>query len=100
VAARRLTTPSDSLFEFAELPDGRYRFRAYRDRNENGRWDGGQVQPYVPAEPVTWLREPLEARPRWTTELPAPLRVPILSPPPTPQNTPPPDTSEPSGQGR
>jgi len=100
VAPRRLTTPPDSLFEFAELPEGRYRFRAYLDRNENGRWDGGQIQPYVPAEPVTWLREPLEARPRWTTELPVPLRVPVLVSGANPQDGPPPDTSGASGQGR
>ncbi len=92
VAPRRLTTLPDSLFEFTELPKGRYRFRAYLDRNENGRWDRGQIQPYVPAEPATWLREPLEARPRWTTELPAPLRIPVLAPAP--------DTSGPAGQTR
>jgi len=79
VEPRRLTTSAGSPFEFAELPEGRYRFKAYLDRNENGRWDGGQIQPYVPAEPVTWLEEPLEARPRWTTELPAPLRIPRLA---------------------
>ncbi|WP_240316111.1 hypothetical protein [Salinibacter ruber] len=100
VAPRRLTTPPDSLFEFVELPEGRYRFRAYLDRNENGRWDGGQIQPYVPAEPVTWLREPLEARPRWTTELPVPLRIPVLVPEPARPDASPPDTSGSAGRGR
>lgn len=100
VAPRRLTTPPDSLFEFVELPEGRYRFRAHLDRNENGRWDGGQIQPYVPAEPVTWLREPLEARPRWTTELPVPLRIPVLVPEPTRPDASPPDTSGSAGRGR
>ncbi|WP_423815941.1 Ig-like domain-containing protein [Salinibacter altiplanensis] len=97
---RQLITSPDSLFEFVELPDGRYRFRAYLDRNENGRWDGGRVQPYVPAEPVTWLREPLEVRPRWTTELPAPLRIPVLMPAPVPRDTTLPDTSGTAGQDR
>jgi hypothetical protein len=93
VEPRRLTTPPGRPFTFEELPDGRYRFRAYLDRNENGRWDRGQIQPYVPAEPVTWLREPVEARPRWTTELPAPLRIPVLTPVPRPRK-------EPPGEGR
>ncbi|MFB6278327.1 MAG: Ig-like domain-containing protein [Salinibacter sp.] len=95
VAPRRLTTSPDSTFVFDQLPDGQYRFRAYLDRNENGRWDVGQVQPYRPAEPVTWLGEPVEARPRWTTELPAPLRLPVLAPVPRSQESPPPDTTRP-----
>ncbi len=99
VEPRRLTTSLGSPFEFAEVPDGQYRFKAYLDRNENGRWDGGQIQPYVPAEPVTWLEEPIEARPRWTTELPAPLRIPVLGSEPVPQ-TMPPDTSGDSEQDR
>ena len=80
VAPRQVTTPPGRPFEFTELPEGQYRFRAYLDRNGNGRWDAGHIQPYVPAEPVTWLEEPVEARPRWTTELPAPLRIPVLTP--------------------
>jgi len=93
VEPRRLTTPAGSTFTFNELPDGQYRFRAYLDRNGNGRWDGGQIQPYVPAEPVTWLEESVEARPRWTTELPAPLRIPVLAPVSRERDRPPPDTA-------
>jgi len=99
VEPRRLTTSSGRPFEFAELPDGQYRFRAYLDRNDNGRWDGGRIQPYVPAEPVTWLEEPVEARPRWTTELPAPLRIPVLTPAAV-SGAPSPDTSDTAGQDR
>ncbi|MFB6099449.1 MAG: Ig-like domain-containing protein [Salinibacter sp.] len=86
VAPRRVTTPAGSTFTFRELPEGQFRVRAYLDRNENGRWDVGQIQPYVPAEPVTWVREPVESRPRWTTELPAPIRIPVLPPVPRGQN--------------
>ena len=99
VAPRQLTTSPGRPFEFVELPEGQYRFRAYVDRNGNGRWDAGQVQPYVPAEPVTWLEEPVEARPRWTTELPAPLRIPVLMPD-TVSGAPSPDTSGTAGQDR
>jgi len=94
VAPRRLTTSPGSTFVFDQLPDGQYQFRAYLDRNENGRWDVGQIQPYRPAEPVTWLGEPVEARPRWTTELPAPLRLPVLAPVPHPRGVLP-DTTRP-----
>jgi len=93
VEPRRLTTPAGSTFTFSELPDGQYRFRTYLDRNGNERWDGGQIQPYVPAEPVTWLQEPVEARPRWTTELSAPLRIPVLAPVPRERDRPSPDTA-------
>ena len=93
VAPRRVITPPGSTFAFEELPDGEFRFRAYLDRNDNGRWDGGQILPYVPAEPVMWLEEPVEARPRWTTELPAPLRIPVLSPVPRGGDRPGPDTT-------
>ncbi len=100
VEPRRLTTPPGSTFAFEELPDGQYRFRAYLDRNENGQWDAGQIQPYVPAEPVTWLREPVEARPRWTTELPSPLRIPVLAPVPRGRDQPAPDTARSRPGGR
>jgi len=100
VEPRRLTTPPGSTFVFEELPDGQYRFRVYLDRNENGQWDAGQIQPYVPAEPVTWLREPVEARPRWTTELPSPLRIPVLAPVPRGRDQPAPDTTRSRPGGR
>ena len=78
VAPRRQTVAAGSTFVFRRLPEGDYQFRAVLDRNANERWDGGQIQPYVPPEPLTWSSEPTEARPRWTTVLPAPLRVPLL----------------------
>jgi hypothetical protein len=88
VPPRRVITSLGEAFVVEGVPEGAYRFRAYLDRNQNGRWDAGQLQPYVPAEPVTWLQAPVEARPRWTTEVPAPLRIPVLapvaSPPPAP----------------
>ncbi len=98
VEPRRVTALPESTFAFDELPDGQYRFRAYLDRNENGQWDRGQIQPYVPAEPIMWLQESVEARPRWTTELPAALRVPVLVPPPRSQARPS-DTTRPSSPG-
>lgn len=93
VDLRHVTASPDSAFVFEQLPEGQYRFRAYLDRNGNGRWDGGKILPYARAEPVTWLQQAVEARPRWTTELPLPLRIPILVPGTKTQTPPPADTS-------
>lgn len=93
VEPRRLTTSPDSTFVFRELPEGQFRFRAYLDRDGNGQWDGGRIQPYVPAEPVGWIQEPVESRPRWTTAMPAPLRLPVLAPVPVRRGGAPTDTT-------
>lgn len=48
-------TVSDTTFsggvELERLPPGRYRLVVYRDRNGNGRWDAGAVDPYRAPEP-------------------------------------------------
>ena len=75
VAPDSLVTVPDSAFVFGELPEGSYRFRAFVDRNENGRWDPGSLLPYRPPEPITWSASPVDSRKRWTTVLPAPLRI-------------------------
>jgi hypothetical protein len=81
VDRRRQVVGADTTFLFGELPQGSYRFRAFLDRNGNGRWDPGQAVPYAAPEPVTWSEQPTESRPRWTTVLPAPLRIPVLARP-------------------
>jgi hypothetical protein len=81
VEPRTVTLEADSTFLFGELPDGTYRFRAFVDRNGNGRWDPGRVLPYRRPEPVTWSAQPTDSRPRWTTVLPAHLRIPVLARP-------------------
>lgn len=67
----------DSLgnFTFHHLPENSYQLRAFIDRNQNDQWDGGQIYPYQPAEPITWTYEPMTIRPRWDTELPDTLRI-------------------------
>ena len=79
--ARQMRVAPGSTFVVRELPEAQYRFRAFGDRNGNGRWDGGTIQPYRRAEPVTWSESATELRPRWTSVLPAPLRIPILTAP-------------------
>jgi len=72
---------ADTTFLFEELPKGSYRFRAFLDRNENGRWDPGQIQPYEAPEPVAWSSSTTDSRPRWTTVVPTPLRIPVFARP-------------------
>lgn len=89
---RRQTVIPDSTFVFSELPEGTFRFRAFVDRNENGRWDGGFIHPYEPAEPLTWSDGTTDSRPRWTNVISSPLRIPVPgsgSPPDVPR----PDTT-------
>lgn len=71
------TTPPDATgaFSFPDLPEGAYEFRAFVDRNGNGRWDGGQILPFQTAEPVAWTTETLTARPRWDSALKDTLRI-------------------------
>ncbi|HHP7239895.1 Ig-like domain-containing protein [Longibacter sp.] len=81
VDPRQQVVGADTTFLFDALPEGNFRFRAFLDRNENGRWDPGRIVPYEPAEPVTWTEQPSESRPRWTIVLPSPLRIPVLARP-------------------
>ena len=71
------TTQPDTTgaFSFPDLIEGAYQFRAFVDRNGNGRWDGGQILPFRAAEPVVWTTEALTARPRWDTALEDTLRI-------------------------
>jgi len=75
---RRLTTAPGSTFVVRSLPEGTFRFRAFLDRNGNGRWDAGTLRPYRPPEPITWSDAPTESRPRWTNVLGSPLRFPAV----------------------
>ncbi len=70
-----IATDTSGAFAFDELPQGSYHVRAYLDANGNGRWDGGQISPYVAPEPITWLDAAQQVRPRWDTALPDTLRA-------------------------
>jgi hypothetical protein len=79
VPPRQTVTDSTGSFLFTQLPEGSYRFRAFLDVNQNGEWDGGEILPYHPAEPITWSEGTISNRPRWDNILEAPLR--LASPP-------------------
>ncbi len=50
------------------LPDGKYRLRAFIDRNRNQRLDGGRTRPFQFSEPFVWLSDTVKVRKRWTTQ--------------------------------
>lgn len=75
---QQTTADATGQFSFSALPEGTYRFRAFLDRNGNGRWDGGQLLPYRPPEPLTWSAGTIDNRPRWDNVLDDTLRVPPL----------------------
>ena len=74
---RYLAAEPDGTFKFSRLPAGvTYRFKFFLDLNENLRWDGGQILPYIDAEPVSWHKDSLQVRARWEQTLPDTLRIP------------------------
>ncbi len=66
---------ADRGFLFEGLPENSYYLRVFIDRNQNGRWDGGLIDPYEAAESMTWVPEPVTVRPRWDTAIPDTLRI-------------------------
>lgn len=60
---------ADGAFSVPGLAEAQYQVRVFEDWNGNGRWDGGSLVPYVPAEPLRILPEPVGVRARWETEI-------------------------------
>lgn len=54
--------------EIADLPPLNYTVRAYRDLNENGQWDFGQIDPYVAPEPY-FIQQNVPIKQAMTAEL-------------------------------
>lgn len=54
-------------FDFLYLQGGTYYLRVIVDKNQNKRWDGGNVEENIPAEPLLFFNLPNEGRlkPRW-----------------------------------
>ncbi len=76
VGRRSVQVGADGRFLFEQIPGERsFRYRAFLDRNGNGRWDPGRILPYRPAEPITWRAEPIQSRARWDVALPDTLRL-------------------------
>lgn len=68
---------SAGFFIFSGLLDkSRYRLRAFQDIDTSNTWSGGQIMPYIPAEPVIWYTDSLQVRARWEQSLPDTLEIP------------------------
>jgi len=68
VVAGQVRIEHSGPFVFDRLLEGRYTLEAFRDRNENGRYDGGAVHPFVPSERFTVHSDTLRLRARWPLE--------------------------------
>jgi len=62
-----LASPKGS-YRFENLAPGTYRLRALIDRNGDGRWNGGDPNLQVPAEPVYLHPKALQLRANWEVE--------------------------------
>jgi hypothetical protein len=65
-------------FAVTMLQQGGYTLRFTRDDNDNRRWDGGGVEPFVPAERIAWRSDSLRVRARWETDVDT-LRIPVFN---------------------
>ncbi|MEM1096078.1 MAG: Ig-like domain-containing protein [Bacteroidota bacterium] len=78
VLLQRAAIDSTGAFLFARLPaGGGYRMRLVGDRNGNGVWDGGTLDPFAPAEPLAWFTDLPEVRARWETAVQDTLVIPL-----------------------
>jgi hypothetical protein len=64
-----VTQALDKLGAFEmNLPAGRWIVGGFLDLDRDGRWAGGRIQPYKPAEPRTILHDTVTVRARFTVE--------------------------------
>ena len=68
---------AEGKFLFTGLADkAQYNLRVILDKNENQRWDGGQILPFTPAELLVWYTDSLQVRARWEQSLSDTLQIP------------------------
>jgi len=72
---RTTEAASDGTFLFEDLPEDAYRLRLFVDVQGTGRWDGGTITPYRPAEPIRWVEGTEDVRARWETVIEDPIRI-------------------------
>lgn len=59
--------PASGQYSVEGLLPGAYRFAIWEDRNGNGKWDPGRLQPFTPAEPYRSFPDKINVRARWET---------------------------------
>ncbi|MDX1741723.1 MAG: Ig-like domain-containing protein, partial [Rhodothermales bacterium] len=79
LAARSSRRNPDGTFSIGQLREGSYTLRMTQDTNGNGRWDGGSIDPYAPAERAFWASDSVRVRPRWDTDVDT-IRIPQFMP--------------------
>ena len=64
------TVPADATGHFfiPAIRDGRYVLQAFRDRNNNGKFDAGRPFPFVHSERISGISDTLKVRARWPLE--------------------------------
>jgi len=56
---------SKKKFEFKKVIPGKYLIWTYKDKNNNGRYDSGSIQPFKYAEEFRYYNDTLNLRARW-----------------------------------
>lgn len=62
------TVEQPGPFQLSQLPEGLYVMEAFRDRNDNGKFDAGRVFPFVMSERFSIAGDTLKLRARWPLE--------------------------------
>jgi len=68
-------TTFDSTAVIKRLPPLTYTVTIYHDRNQNGKWDRGQVDPYRRPEPY-YIRRSMEVKSGFTATVPIEFGMP------------------------
>jgi hypothetical protein len=61
----RVNIPRPGRFEITEIPEGQYVLEAFRDRNNNLKYDAGKPFPHIAAERFAVYPDTLKLRARW-----------------------------------
>lgn len=64
----RLILKKQGKFEFKDITEGQYILHAFRDRNENKKYDAGQPYPFKQSERFVNYPDTLKVRARWPLE--------------------------------
>ncbi len=63
----RVRVEHSGKFRFSGVPSGYYRIQAFIDRDDNGRYDYGLIEPFRYAERFIWVDDSFRVRQRWET---------------------------------
>lgn len=64
----RTTAASNGKFMLSQITEGHYLLQAFRDRNDNSKYDPGNPFPFIYSERLSPLSDTLKVRARWPLE--------------------------------